>query len=124
MISGRPKIFDVLGSARPRRPPNPFHLGRVAASIQLDVSKMFDRICHRVLVLPEVVVGEPIRPRCGVVPGSPFAVFEVAALLLEYVLDFYRCSGGHGLGRGALVFRASGRLQCYSNLRLVTHFKF
>jgi hypothetical protein len=79
-------------------------LGRTAAAIQVDVSKMFDRICRallvmaakwsgfplwllraalasyrwmRVLVLPEGVAGEPIWPRGGVIPvACPFLVVD------------------------------------------------
>ena len=90
-------------------------LGAVAASLQLDISKMFDRIDHRklmvaarwakyllfllrvfilayrwvrTLVLPEGVAGTEIWPTSGVVPGSAAALVEAAPILLAELVDF------------------------------------
>ena len=91
------------------------HLGMTAASLQLDISKMFDSIDHRklavaarwakyplfllrvflaayrwvrTLVLPEGVAGDDIWPTGGVVPGSVAAVVEAALFLLAELLGF------------------------------------
>ncbi len=92
-------------------------LGRYACSIQIDISKMFDRVRHhklalaaewagfpmwllratlpayrwpRTLVLPEGIAGARIDPKLGSVPRS---AFEVAALLTVQVVDFLPAVG-------------------------------
>jgi hypothetical protein len=101
-------------------------VGGCAGAVQIDISKMFDRVQHRklalaagwldfpvwllrstlaayrwprTLVLQEGIAGAEVRPVVGVIPGSAMAVYEVAALLAALLIGFYdRWAAGSGTG--------------------------